>query len=367
MTKKLNQKHYFLKQKDEKKASGKRLLLSFIEILNLIIHFNYSAGFFRRNFRSNNYFKKTDIIIFDIDEEQPHNKSISDVTNQLKDYKHILATTKSHQISKNDITNDRYRILFFLDQEIDNANTYKLTVKKIEELFDLKTDPKTNSPARFYFKSVEIISYNQHGQAIKPVFINKADALSIEKPLFEYEISCSTIPDQLIQWINKDNKENVALKKEKFIRILMAQNSLLKRTFLSQVFLAKATGIDTKTLRKYFNDLISMNLLIVMDEWYCTGRSRQYRALNALRAAIQQSLHEYNIELVLPVKIDDGEWHDEIIKAAWKFSKDKSADRFIKWAETLPNYFDKSDRQSKPLEAWNSVQKRIKLRSDQAN
>jgi hypothetical protein len=185
MTKQKLQKHYFLAQPDETHAKGKKVNLDFSEIIYLIINFNYSAGLFKRNFRSNKSFVNTDIIIFDIDDEQPNNKSILDVSNQLKSYKHILSTTKSHQISKNGIVCDRYRILFFLDQHINSVASYKATVHKIEQLFNLKTDPKTNSPARFYFMSAKIISSNENGQAIGPVITEKKDVVGIDKRQFD--------------------------------------------------------------------------------------------------------------------------------------------------------------------------------------
>jgi len=60
----------------------------------------------------------TNLLIYDIDNDRDDKLSLSEACLLFKDIKCLIVTTKSHKKIKNGIVEDRYRILFSLDQVI---------------------------------------------------------------------------------------------------------------------------------------------------------------------------------------------------------------------------------------------------------
>ena len=123
----------------------------------IILDGNYSLNVFSEQKRSKANFKETWFIGLDIDGGLPINiaKSVLNKFNKLA----LLAPTRNHQKTKNGIKEDRYRIVFQLD---DRENSGKSLVEKMKilSLIFPEADSACFDPARLFYPSTsfEIIN-----------------------------------------------------------------------------------------------------------------------------------------------------------------------------------------------------------------
>ena len=136
------------------------------DLATLITTFNgWTPSTFFGGTRSNHNFQATNLMVLDVD----NGLSLADAVELFKGHKHIISTTKSHQKSKNGIICDRYRVVLFLSEPITTPETYKATWLSLAAKYQF-VDIACKDPARFYSRSVEIISQATSGQLIEPVF-----------------------------------------------------------------------------------------------------------------------------------------------------------------------------------------------------
>lgn len=107
-------------------------------------------------------FVSAQVIALDIDD----GLTISEAKNKLEKsgYNYILATSKSHQIDKNGVTCDRYRIIIPLSEPCLNPSRYKQTIKSIISELNIPADPAAVDAARFFFPCKQLISINTLGR-----------------------------------------------------------------------------------------------------------------------------------------------------------------------------------------------------------
>ena len=84
--------------------------VTFQELQSFIISNNWSPIIFKNNYRKSINFKSCQFLVLDYDDGYSLNKAIE----EFKNYKHIIATTKSHQVKKGDKVCDRFRVILFL-------------------------------------------------------------------------------------------------------------------------------------------------------------------------------------------------------------------------------------------------------------
>lgn len=124
----------------------------------------YKSGERRRNSANFAYIQ---ILALDIDNDpgSPY-FSIEAAAKQFFHYKHIIATTASHQKPKGTKPAvDRFRVILYFETPINDANTYKnnwLYWVKLLGLEDI-ADPATKDAARFYKSSKSIVSSSDDG------------------------------------------------------------------------------------------------------------------------------------------------------------------------------------------------------------
>jgi hypothetical protein len=373
--------YYFLSQTSLKRPRGK--IVEFIDITQVaefIISKSYSAGLYDPAKRISKNWKMTNVVILDIDDDQPNNKNINDVSTQLKDYAHILAPTKSHKIPKgiNQKVCDRYRVILFLNKSISKLNDYKIVINNVNDLFSLKSDKISISATHFFFPSTVIYSLNPSGQLLD---LDKLLPPEIEvkskkiKKDFVYRISDRPIPLKLLAWTDKVNSKTTKVKRQMFIRLLMEQKDFVRsdisgemigigRCIIHQEGVAKHINVETKTLRKWIQELIVLGQLRYYSEDYGKGwKCKDYRALDALAEAIIDTYKSKSYDITkfasLPDTIEDGKWEETLISAVWSFANDPTSDRFFGWVESLPTFTDKPERKNKMIRAWNSMKKRL--------
>jgi len=125
----------------------------------------YSAGVFRNGYRNNKNWLYQDIIIFDVDNDTNCKVRFLDVGDMLKDFKCLVTTTKSHQVEKNGVKEDRYRIIIKLKNRTKcDYKTYTDTMKLIRDNLFPFADAKCVDSARFYFGNSSAEWYYTDGE-----------------------------------------------------------------------------------------------------------------------------------------------------------------------------------------------------------
>ena len=131
----------------------------FKKLEDIILNENYSLGIFKDNIVVKSNFISAESIALDFDQDF----TLKQAKEQFKDYKHIIATTKSHQKLKNGIKCDRFRVIIFLNEPIRDNETFFTTWKSIEKQFP-KLDVQCKNSSRFFYPSLQIVSVNKSGK-----------------------------------------------------------------------------------------------------------------------------------------------------------------------------------------------------------
>jgi hypothetical protein len=374
---------FLLIQKDYNRPSGKVVRVeSFQKLCELIITQNYTSGFINPPRRSLHNWRKTNILVLDIDEKQDF--SMKELSSKLKNICHIIAPTKSNMIKKSDKEAcERYRLLLITSEYIKNAEDYKEIAIKFAEKYELKIDHKAIDACHFFYASKNCEHINEVS-----TYLNPLDYLSAKKEIDDkcskkwdgkYHLSSHDIPEELNSLINIQKTKPMRGKFETFIRLLMAQHNLVRtdpdtkivigvgRNELPQEYISNFLGVDRKTLRKWMKNLIENNYLEIANEFYGKGqKAREYRALGPLKKVIIKSYFEYvSVEGKsddLPSHIEDGEWDKVLFIHVWKFQYDDGPERYYRWAKNLPTYNDKPEREHDVEWAWKSMKKYVSER-----
>lgn len=147
---------------------------SISDICVIIKSASWAPGVFKNNYRNTQNFESTLLMVLDVDKEC----SLDNAIRTFSPYRHIIATTKSHQKDKNGLTCDRFRVLLFLDQAISDSATYYATWFSLFKLFPF-IDEQCKDPARFFYASPGEPIINNSGLLITPT---KPEQLPVTRP-----------------------------------------------------------------------------------------------------------------------------------------------------------------------------------------
>lgn len=332
---------------NEKVNRGTRLALKGSEIPEFIINNNYSAIKYKFNRRKKSNAQDTRVIVLDIDEPQTNYPTLNDIKTRLKEFNHIIATTRSHQIEKNGVVCDRYRILLFISEAIANADSYKAQVNLIASYLNINHDKKCVNINRLFYKSKEVVSSNFIGNSFLPIEFNIIQ--TPPKADFKYRIADCELPIEIQKWIyRKELGEPIMAKREQLIRILICQKNLLHYNPFSQVYMARYLNIRRNTFKTWFDDLITNGWLVIFSEEYGKGwKTKTYKAKGILEKLIMdyhgfRTKQDFYKEINLPTEIQDGKWHPNLFFASFKFSHDENSDNYIRWVMTLSGWDQKT-------------------------
>ena len=370
--------YQLLIQRNEVSPAGKIKVED--EIKNISSHITqncYSVGFYNPPRRTKHFWRKSNILAFDIDD--PQYLSMNELHLKLKDIKHILAPSKSHQKAKNGKEPcDRYRLLIFLSDYIWDYDLYKKYAQKFAKEFGFVPDNRSMDATHLFFPSESIAFLNETGELFDVSNFGEIEDIIQEfnEEPFEYLLSSSDINSKLQNLIDKKTTKPMREKYEKFIRMLLAQRNLVGkdpntdefigqgRNILPQKTIAKFIHVDIKTLRKWIYELVDEQLLYDFDPSYKGGhKAKDYKALNELRDNIIKSYYEYaafDDDNPLPSHIPDGEWNETLFRCAFRFGKDKSPERYMKWVRSLKTFKLKKERQTQAENAWKDMKKYYK-------
>ncbi len=134
------------------------------ELTEIMLNDCYSLSTFKENHLKKNNFINAKSIALDFDKEF----TLKDAQKTFKEYKHVIATTKSHQKEKNGIVCDRFRVVLFLSEVIDSNEVFYATYNKLQKDFP-KLDGQCKNSNRWFYPSKEIISINKKGNLLEPV------------------------------------------------------------------------------------------------------------------------------------------------------------------------------------------------------
>ena len=124
---------------------------------DLICKRAWSPSLFEPKERAQPNFVSASVIGYDFDS----GLSLQDAIDKFADsgFKHVIGTTKSHQIEKRGVVADRFRVVLFLDTPITKKEVYRATVLKIAAdigVFEF-LDKNTAECARYFTPCKEII------------------------------------------------------------------------------------------------------------------------------------------------------------------------------------------------------------------
>jgi hypothetical protein len=130
----------------------------------LITSTSYSLSTFLNGYRNKANFVATQAIGLDFDE----GVTLQEAEEAFRNYRHIIAPTRSHRIEKNGKINDRFRVVLFLSQPIRDAETFEATWFTLAEKWPW-LDKACKDASRFFYPSQFVHSTNETGQLIDPV------------------------------------------------------------------------------------------------------------------------------------------------------------------------------------------------------
>lgn len=376
---------WILIQKSKNRPKGD--LFHFIkikEISEIVTESCYSVGFYNPPRRTKHFWRKSNILAFDIDDDQA--LTMKSLQQKLKDIKYIVAPSKSHQeVKGNKPPCDRYRLLVFLTDYIYDYNLYKRYSQKFAEKYGFTPDKRSMDATHLFFPSKYIEYINEVGNCFDINTLEleekneekiKVKEKSIPHPQDLYLLSKTSIPQKLQAFIDSNTTRPMRAKCERFIRMLMAQTNLVGkdpntdefigqgRNPLPQQTIADFIPTTRVTLSKWFKYLLENDLLLDLDPHNRGGdRAKTYKALNELKIAIIKSYYENKAskpDRPLPREIEDGEWNKVLFEVAFRFQNDEKPDRYFNWAKSLRGFRDKPERELQMKNSWKNMKKIVK-------
>lgn len=148
----------------DNKIFNKYIVNGKLALEHVITKKTYSFGIFAGSHRTAKNFKFADAVGLDFDGGYPLKQAIKD----FKDYKCVIAPTRSHQKNKNGVVDDRFRVILFLSKPIMNTTTYHNTIKSLLKQFP-KADRACKDPSRMFYPSIGVTLHNTDGKLIEPV------------------------------------------------------------------------------------------------------------------------------------------------------------------------------------------------------
>jgi hypothetical protein len=134
------------------------------ELCETITKTNYSQSIYKDNYRNLKNFFSAEIIAVDIDNENDgDNYTIDGAVEMFKDYKHIIAPSKSHRKDKHGKVADRFRVILYLSEPITNAKDFTATWHAIHKVYPA-IDSACKDASRYFYPSPEVYSKNPTGK-----------------------------------------------------------------------------------------------------------------------------------------------------------------------------------------------------------
>lgn len=134
------------------------------ELARLIVASPYSLGVFKDDYRTKANFVQAESIGLDFDD----GVTLAEAEELFKDYSHIIAPSRSHQVEKNGVVQDRFRVILFLSTPITDAKVFEATWFSLYQKYP-KLDKACKDASRFFYPSKYIHSTKTGGLKVDVV------------------------------------------------------------------------------------------------------------------------------------------------------------------------------------------------------
>lgn len=145
---------------------------------------NISTSCFVDGYRNKENFYYADCIGLDVDNDKNGTSKLS--LNEAKQifykFKHIILSSRSHNVEKHGIIAERFRVILFLSEPITRAEDFYSTWFFLKSQFPW-IDSQCKDPSRFWFKHTEILQYKEDGQLIKPLKAETSEEIKNNNPI----------------------------------------------------------------------------------------------------------------------------------------------------------------------------------------
>lgn len=120
---------------------------------------SWAPGIFSTRKRTISNLARIELLVLDVDD----GCTLVEALEHFKDFKHIIATSRSHQKEKNGVVCDRFRVVLFLDSQLDKDQDFKATWDTAHKRWPF-IDRACKDSSRFFYPSPEIISIHDNRQ-----------------------------------------------------------------------------------------------------------------------------------------------------------------------------------------------------------
>lgn len=131
--------------------------IDFEGVSEAILKYDWSPIVFEKNIRNSKHFTSSELLVLDFDAGM----TLNIATQIFAPYQHIIATTRNHQVEKNGVKCDRFRVIMPFESAITDPQQYKHNVSRVVKKYN--SDRACADCARFFFKSIKIHSIKLEG------------------------------------------------------------------------------------------------------------------------------------------------------------------------------------------------------------
>lgn len=129
------------------------------ELAAIISTQSWAPGTFTDRTRKIANFVRTRFLVLDIDT----GCTLGQACEAFKDYKHIIATSRSHQKEKHGVVCDRFRVVLFLSEVVQRDCDFKATWERAKRFWPF-IDSACKDSSRFFYASPGVESINRSGR-----------------------------------------------------------------------------------------------------------------------------------------------------------------------------------------------------------
>jgi hypothetical protein len=210
----------------------------------------WSQSSFKNNHRKLDNFESAEIFAFDIDE----GNYLDQAKKAVKDYKHIIGTTKSHNKTKNGKVAERFRIILFFDKQVTSADKFKelLQQYKNDIIPNIECDKSTYEASRYWSKCTEVISFNPSGKLLPADIFVRTNAAQANLPKSKKNPDSVDKAQQIKECLDSIDINKLCSSRK-------GRNNALNAIIHNEWNLEKWTEDDILVIAEILNDAISQD------------------------------------------------------------------------------------------------------------
>lgn len=148
------------------------------DLARVLCSSNWSPATFASNYRSQVNFGQADVIGLDFDDGIV---SLAQAVAMFAPYRHVIGTTRSHQVMKHKKVCDRFRVLLQLERPITSVADYAATYHSLAAVVP-GLDMKCADGARLFYPCMQIVSVSPTGNTVPVTAAAPVASLQIELP-----------------------------------------------------------------------------------------------------------------------------------------------------------------------------------------